>query len=180
MNCEKCGTSIPDGASSCAFCGQAVTIQSSPAQTKSFVSKPKSENMITGIVGALIGATIGGAVILLLSQLGFVASISGLILAVCTLKGYELLGRRLSIKGFVICLVLIAVTPYIADRLDWAIVIQKSFSDMNISLGDAFSIVPDLIAEGYIEKSNYIGNLLMIYVFAALGAFSTLRDLFRK
>ena len=51
------------------------------------------ENMVLGILGAIVGALIGGASIIGLSQLGYIASISGLILAFCTLKGYELLSK---------------------------------------------------------------------------------------
>lgn len=141
---------------------------------------PKRENMITGIVGALIGAAIGAAVIVLLGQLGYVASISGLILAVCTLKGYELLGHQLSIKGAIICLVLILITPYFADRLDWALWLSREFSAEGVTLGEAYAAIPGLIAEGLISKADYIKSLVMIYIFAALGAFGTVRDLFRK
>lgn len=169
MNCNICGRMIPKNTATCPVCGVEVT---PPAM-------PKRENILTGIVGALLGAAIGGAVILLLGRLGFIASISGFILAVCTLKGYELLGRQLSAKGAIICIVLIAVTPYIVDRLDWAFVIQESITDMDITLADAFMAVPDLIEADIIAKTDYLKNLGMLYLFALFGAFSTLRDLFK-
>ncbi len=168
MNCQKCGNEIPAGATYCEHCGQ-------PVQS---LSAEKPENVVTGIVGALLGAAIGGGSVILLSQLGYVAALSGLLLAVCTLKGYELLGGRLSKKGIAICLVLMLVTPYIADRLDWAIVVMKEYS--HVTLGEAFAAIPDLIEADIIEKSKYITNLLMIYGFAVLGAFSTVGSLFRK
>ena len=55
-----------------------------------------------GVVGALIGSLLGAASIILLSQLGYVAAISGVIMAVCALKGYELLGGKLTKKGVII------------------------------------------------------------------------------
>ncbi len=168
MICQKCGNEIPAGATYCVHCGQAVQQ----------IAAEKPENVVTGVVGALLGAAIGGGSVILLSQLGYVAALSGLLLAVCTLKGYELLGGRLSKKGIVICLVLMLVTPYIADRLDWAIVLMKELPD--ITLGEAFAAIPGLIEEDIIEKSSYTTNLLMIYGFAILGAFSTVRGLFRK
>lgn len=180
MNCGNCGNPVEDGASSCSFCGQTVTPEASAMQTQIPVATPKRENVVTGIVGALIGAAIGAAVILLLGQLGYVASISGLVLAVCTLKGYELLGHRLSTKGILICLVLILVTPYFADRLDWAMWICRDLNDDSISVGQVYASIPNLLAEGYLSTAEYIKGLVMIYVFAALGAFGTIRDLFRK
>lgn len=182
MICENCGTTIPEGNTSCAFCGQAVsaanqTQATAQAQTTAIVTPPV-ENVVTGIVGAILGATLGAASIILLSQLGYVAALSGLILAVCTLKGYELLGKTLSKKGLIICIILILVTPYIADRFDWAILIQKSLSEY--TLGEAFMMVPEYIEVGAIEMSDYLLNLVMVYGFAALGAFSTIKDVIRK
>lgn len=192
MNCEKCGNPIADNVSSCESCGHEVAPQDIPTQQydqayqygmegqEEAAPPKKPENVLTGTVGALIGAAIGAGAIILLSQLGYVAAISGLILAVCTLKGYELLGGRLSIKGIIISIVLMLITPYIADRLDWAIVIMNSYSDMGVTFGQAFSAIPALIQEGAIELSDYITNLVMLYVFAAIGAFGTLLSLFKK
>lgn len=168
MNCTKCGALLPEGADCCENCGH---IQNTGV---------KRENVVTGLVGAFLGSLLGAGCIILLSQLGYIASVSGLVLAVCTLKGYELLGGRLSGKGIVICIILMLVTPYIADRIDWAIVIMQEWSDYGVTLGEAFAVFPELIAEGAIEMGAYIKNLLMIYGFAALGAFTTLRNTFKK
>ena len=168
MKCSKCGVEVPEGTVRCDHCGFPIK------------SGEKRENIIAGIVGAFLGALIGAACIILISMLGCIASVSGLILAVCSLKGYELLGGRLSGKGIVICIILMLVTPYIADRIDWAIVIMQEWSDYGVTFGEAFAVFPDLIAEGAIEMGAYIKNLLMIYGFAALGAFTTLRNTFKK
>lgn len=167
MNCKKCGNEIPEGQNICGVCGTAVAAE-------------KHENVVTGIVGAIIGAAIGAGSIIGLSQLGYIASISGLILAVCTLKGYELLGGKLSTKGIVISAVLMLLTPYLADRLDWAIVIKQAWEEYGVTFAEAFAAVPELLADGSIEMSAYVKNLLMIYGFAVLGAFSTLKKTIKK
>jgi hypothetical protein len=140
----------------------------------------KRENFVTGLVGAILGAVIGGASIILLSQLGYIASVSGLILAVCTLKGYELLGGKLSIKGIVASIILVLVTPYLADRIDWAIVLMQEWTEYGVTFGECFAVIPALLEDGSIEMGMYIKNLVMIYGFAALGAFSTLKNALRK
>lgn len=178
MKCTKCGNDVLDK-EFCEHCGAPV---GKPAgkQAVAVAETGKKENVFTGIIGAMLGAVLGGGCIILLSQLGYVASVSGLVLAFCTLKGYELLGRKLSKKGVIICILLVLVTPYIADRLDWAIVVMQEFSDYNITLLEAFAGIPALISEGVIDSGDYIKNLLMIYGFAALGAFSTLRNSVEK
>lgn len=185
MNCPHCGAELVENAAFCSSCGASVNPeqqtpeQQTPAQETPVVPE-KPENMLTGIVGALLGAAIGAGAIILLGQLGYIASISGFVLAVCTLKGYELLGGKLSTKGMIISLILMLVTPYIADRLDWAIVIAKEFSGEGITFGQAFAAVPALIEEGAITKSDYMTNLLMLYGFTLLGAFSTFKGMFKK
>lgn len=190
MNCPYCGEILEENAAVCGSCGASQTPETeTPEAQNPEVRNPeqeapapaeKPENVLTGVVGALLGAAIGAGAIILLGQLGYIASISGFILAVCTLKGYELLGGKLSVKGIVISLILLLVTPYIADRLDWAIIIMKEFSSEGVTFGQAFAAVPGLIAEGAIVQSEYIKNLLMLYGFTILGAFSTFKGLFPK
>lgn len=179
MNCEKCGSPL-SGTTFCENCGHTNEQPAGSAQQTVTAPVSKPENVITGTVGALIGAALGAGSIILLSQIGYIASISGLILAICTLKGYELLGGKLGVKGILISLIFMLATPYLADRLDWAIVVMNAYADEDVTLGQAFAMVPALIEEGAIEESEYIKNLLMIYGFVVLGAFSTVRNLFKK
>ena len=186
MFCPKCGKPTQDVDNVCGYCGQPLKQAAqapvnpaypvnpmNPVQTMpAAVQKP--ENVVAGIVGALLGALIGAAAIILLSMAGYVASISGLILAVCTFKGYELLAGRMTKKGIVISLILILVTPFLADRISWAIVIYQEFSGYyDITFADAFSAVGPFIEEGAIEKSSYISSLVMLYLFTILGAGSS-------
>lgn len=201
MFCEKCGISVPEGATVCDLCGHPVTqnpetdsvTPPTPNYTSSYsveqetelYAQPsvpqKREHPFLGTIGAILGALLGGASIILFSQMGYVAAISGVILAFCTVKGYELLGKRLTNRGAVICIILILIMPYLADRLDWAIALCQSIGEMNgPMLLAAYISVPDLLAEGIIEQSTYTRSLVMVYLFAALGAFGSLKDLFRK
>ncbi len=52
----------------------------------------RKENVLAGLVGAFLGSLIGVACIVGIGQMGYVASISGLVMAVCAIKGYSLLG----------------------------------------------------------------------------------------
>ncbi|MBQ3104690.1 MAG: hypothetical protein IJC59_02375 [Lachnospiraceae bacterium] len=136
-------------------------------------SDQKKENPVGGIVGAMIGTLLGVASIILFSRLGYVAALSGLIMAVCTLKGYELLGGKLSGKGILISTVLMLLMAYMGDRFDWAILVA---GEWDISLGEAFRIIPALLQEDIISPGTYWGNLVMVYLFLVLGAFPTIRS----
>ena len=171
MNCTKCGQEILDTATFCEHCGAEVK----PAEAVTGEVK-KPENVMTGIVGALIGAAIGGASIVLLSQMDVIASISGIILAVCTMKGYELLGGRMTKKGIVISVLLMLAMPYLADRIDWAIRIMNQAQSEGLAwtFGESFQVIPQMIEAGIIEEETYVANLVQLYLFTGLGVVATL------
>ena len=177
MLCPKCQKEVAENATFCEFCGATLAPTSQPAPS---APVEKEESIVAGTVGAFIGALLGALSIILLDRLGFVASISGFILAYCTFYGYKLLGHRLSTAGILICTVLIAATPYLADRACWAMVVMEAYKAEGVTFMTAFMAVPALIEEGAIESGAYIKSLLMLYGFTALGAFSIIRDKFKQ
>lgn len=136
--------------------------------------KTKRENIVTGLVGAFLGSLIGVVCTVVIGQMGYVASVSGLIMAVGALKGYELLGGQLSKKGAVISSILVVAMTYLAHRLTFAV---SLVSALNLSMSDVFlcfQAVPGLVEEGAIEGPAYWGDLAMLYLFTLLGAVPTI------
>ncbi len=125
----------------------------------------KKENMVAGIVGALLGSLIGVAAILLISRLGFVAAVSGMIMGVCCLKGYELLGGKISRTGALICAGIMVVMVYMAVRLDWTLIIIR---DLGWDFFTAFTNV-HYVVKASDNTGNFIMGLVMNYLFTALG-----------
>lgn len=180
--CQLCGQQ--EETESC-IVGNAV-LQICPAcyqqisQTANIESQQKertSENLLGGIVGALLGSLIGAACILLISQLGYVAAISGVVMAVCTLKGYELLGKKLSTKGVVLCVLLMALVTFFTNRLDWAISVNQQ---TGWGFGYSYQSIPYLLSEEAISEGSYYGSLIEIYLFAALGAVPMIRSMLKN
>ena len=132
----------------------------------------KKENVAMGIFGALIGGLIGGASIVLFGQMGMISALSGVILAFCTLKGYELLGKERSVLGTIICVVIMLAVPYFADRVNWALEIVD---ELGLAFGDAFKYVHEVV-EAFSLEEDYWKDLLFIYGFAALGAFTLVKQ----
>lgn len=170
MICSRCGQEIPDHAKICDHCGGEI-LTATPA-----VEMQKPENVVTGTVGALLGAAIGAVVIILLSRMGVVAAVAGIILAVCTLKGYELLGGRLTKKGIAISILVMLAVPYVADRIDWAIAVleQAQSEGLDWTFGECFQVIPQMIEEEIIEKDVYITNLVKLYAFTGIGVLASL------
>ena len=138
-----------------------------------------SENFFMGLIGALLGAVLGGASIILFGQMGYIAALSGLILAFCTLKGYSLLGKGMSTKGAILCVLLMLVTPYVADYLNWAITLYRELEPLGATFKDCWEILPEVLRDSEVH-GDYIGNLIKLYLFVALGGVSLLVSAFKK
>lgn len=131
----------------------------------------KQENVIAGIVGAFLGSLIGVVCTVVIGQLGYVASVSGLVMAVCALKGYEMLGGTLSKKGAVISGLLILVMTYLAHQMDWAV---SAASALEMGVLECFRAIPYFREIGVIDSGSYWGGLVMLYLFTLLGAVPTI------
>ncbi|MCM1065843.1 MAG: FUSC family protein [Eubacterium sp.] len=144
--------------------------------------KPKKENVVGGIVGAVLGSLLGVLCIVLLSQLGYVAALSGVVMAIGVLKGYELLGGRLTKKGIVICVVVMLLMTYLGDRLDWALLLYREGggAEAGFNVFECYRLVPWAISEQMIGMTAYIGNMLFLYLFVLLGAVPTIRSRVRE
>lgn len=131
----------------------------------------KAENVVGGIIGAFLGSLLGVLCIVVLGQLGYVAALSGVVMAVCTMKGYEMLGGKLSTRGIVVSIVLMIVMTYVGNRLDWAILVMR---EVGLDIITSYQSVGYLVSEGMLGAA-YWGNLVMVYLFALLGAVPTVR-----
>lgn len=137
------------------------------------------ENVAAGILGALVGAVIGALVIALIGMAGFVASIGGVALAVCTLKGYEIVGKKLSLKGIFISAFLMIITVFIVQHLDWATEIYAAWSEAgeDISFRAVYRNTFAIINEAGV-MADYIRELAILYLFTIIGAFPTIKKSF--
>ncbi len=137
----------------------------------SFDREPKRENIAAGTLGALLGSLAGVVCIVLVSRLNIVASVSGLVMAVCALKGYEKLAGSLSKKGAAISCVIILLMTYFAHHLDITIELVQ---EIGMSFPDAFLSVPKLLRLDIIDKAVFWGNLALLYLFTLMGAVPTI------
>ena len=126
----------------------------------------QKENFLLGAGGTLLGALIGGAVALFIARLGYVAMAAGIVLGICTIKGYEILGRKLSRKGILISAVLMVITVFLVNQIDLA---MEVVAQLGIEFAYAFRVVNELIFSGDFPD-NYFYNLSMLAVFTLVGA----------
>lgn len=63
------------------------------------------ENVPMGVLGAFLFSLAGGILYFIVYQLGFIAGIAGFVAVICAVKGYKLFGKRESLKGVIISVV---------------------------------------------------------------------------
>ena len=168
MNCELCGTNLAPDTIVCPVCGARVDGTAEP--------KPVRENVALGIVGALIGAMLGGASILLFSKLGYVASLSGVLIAFATLGGYKLLAKGMGKAGLVICIVLMLIVPFLANALDLVLTLHEELSMYGMTMGDTASFLVELIGSDQEVLMAYLKDLGMLYLFVVIGAVGIVKN----
>ena len=146
------------------------------------LNETKVENRVSGTVGAFLFALVGGAIYFALWQVGYIASISGLIAVVCAFKGYELFAKKESTYGIVISVVMavlvIAIAWYLCLSQDLYQAYQEWYEagevDFTITFGGAVRNAYRFLAEPEIARS-YFGSLAIGIGLCALGCISPIR-----
>jgi hypothetical protein len=178
-SCESCGS----GESAiynlggrlhviCPRCLEEMTAQAKAEQTAT------PGNLPAGVVGALLFSLAGVALWVLVNRLGYVAAICGLVLMVCTFKGYEFFGKKMDMAGIVVCILVALFMGFVSQYICIGMDIYDAFRyDYDITLMDALRSVPNFMLDPDLGLiSAYAPDLLMGYLFMALGSFSFVRN----
>ncbi len=128
----------------------------------------RKENPLPGIIGAVLGVLIGSALWIAIAQIGFIAGIAGLAIVFCGMKGYEVLGGKLSKKGIVICIILSCLVILGAEFVSLAIAVYREMNKMyELTFTEALSWMPEVIQRPQtiviIVKDLVVGYLLTIW-----------------
>ena len=141
--------------------------------------RAKKSNFVGGIAGALLGALLGSIVWIIIHRLGYIAGIAGLIMVVCAMKGYSMLGGTLDRKGVIISVVLSLVMVYFANKIAWTWEAYSELKDYGYSF---FEIFRNLIAMAKEEDvmGDYIKDLGIGYLLTAVASVFYIRNALRE
>ena len=134
------------------------------------------ENVMAGIVGAFLFSLVGAAVYFLLHLIGYVASISGLIGAVCAVKGYTVFSKKESKKGIVIAALVSVLVMVIAwyfclayDVYDaYKVAFEAGETDFYFTFIESLRLAPVFLEDPEISRV-YFGNLALGLLFCLVG-----------
>lgn len=136
-----------------------------------------NENIVAGIVGAFLFSLAGAAVYFGLHLIGYIASVSGLIGAVCAFKGYTIFSKKETKKGLIISAVVSLLVIVIAwffclsyDIYDfYKISLEAGEIDVSVSFADSIRLAPVFLEDPDISKA-YFGDLALGLFFCLLGS----------
>ena len=126
------------------------------------------DNVIAGTVGAFLGSLIGVACIVILSKLGYVSAVSGLVMAVCAIKGYALLGGKLTKRGAVISGLFILVMTYVATKLCFALAVMEVATE-EVSFFLIYQNIGLFLEDSELRRI-FLGELALQYLFTLVGS----------
>ena len=140
----------------------------------------KKENLPLGLIGAVIGILLGSVLWVLIGQIGFIAGIAGYAIVFCGMKGYQLLGKKLTKTGIIICIVLSFLAIIGAEVVSLGITAYRELSEYySLTLGESFSLLPELLKEpelvGAVAKDLAIGYILSIWA-----SYSSVKNTWRQ
>lgn len=152
----------------------------------------KDENVILGIIGALVGTFLGLIVWCIIGMAGYIAWIGGLALALGAFYGYTIGSGSFSGSGLVIVAVILILSVYVGNRMVYAMSLRDAFDewgtetceivseyydiDLNASTGEIFKNMSDyidfcdlLVEENIIEydgtmSGDYYSDTLYSYI----------------
>ncbi|MCH5278596.1 MAG: hypothetical protein J1E60_02275 [Christensenellaceae bacterium] len=148
---------------------------------------PETENTLAGIVGAFLFSIGGGLIAFVLSLVGFVAAISGLVTIVLAVFGYDLFSGAkkkgiTSKKAIIIGIIITIVMLFLAECCSWAYELQKVLTEegmTRITFFDCLRILPEVFKETE-ALSSFLLSLILSYVFAAIGCFSYVKQRIKR
>lgn len=134
---------------------------------------------LMGALGALLGAAVGALLWAIVLSIGFIASIVGLAIAFLAAYGYTLFGGKEGKGKIAILIVAIVIGVLLGTALADAYGIYQV-----IQSGGAYGLttadIPDVLYTLFVNDADFrsatLKDLGMGFLFAALGAFGTLKN----
>lgn len=136
------------------------------------------ENVLAGVVGAFLFSLAGGILWFVLYQIGYLASISGLIGVVCAVKGYTFFAKvkeeskKCLVISVITTVIVLAISWYFCVAYDIYLAYQEWFVagevDFKLTFFESVRAVPFFFEESDILV-GYLKDLGLGILFAGLG-----------
>lgn len=137
--------------------------------------EPVESNVILGIIGAIVGACLGGIIWIIIGKIGFIAGIAGFLIITFAIRGYRMLSGSLDKKGQIISLVIGLIMIFVANYVLTAILYSKYLDGFMTAL----KILPTLLRTSEI-LIPFIKDLVIGYLLSIWASIGVLKTIFRR
>lgn len=152
-------------------------------------SMETKENVLAGAVGAFLFSLVGGILWFVLYQIGYVASISGLVGVICAVKGYTFFAKtknestKCLVISMIIAVLVLVISWYLCIGYEIYLAYQAWYAagevDFTLSFFDSVRVIPY-----FFEDSEFLIACIKDFgfglLFAALGIVSYLSSREKK
>ncbi len=148
------------------------------------VKSSSDENVLFGIIGAFLFSLVGGVLYIVLSRIGYIAALSGLIGVVCAIKGYSFFAKKDSKKGIIISVIIAALVLIIAWYVGFCLDMVDAYKDW-LAAGevDYAPTIFEYIPYGFYDLTvnpAYFGDLAISLLLGAVGCGSYVATLLKR
>ena len=138
------------------------------------------ENVLLGIIGAVIGSLPGLIIYLVLEYLNFSSFFAALVIMLGSAYGYKWFAKTLKEKGLIISLIVGFIFIILANEISCAYSLYVEYSSLyKINIIDAYKAMPYYIANSESFRSSYIQSLVITIIFGVIGSLSNV-GLYRR
>ena len=178
--CAKCGLQTESKNVTCPFCGSEEFNAPTSNSTNPLEEFDDEENVLTGIIGAVLFSLIGGVVYFLLYKIGIIAGIAGFATFALANYGYGLFGKcrkKNSKIGVIVSAILTFVVIFITNN--YVCLASDIMGAFNITFAESFDRIPEFMADSEVSSAVY-ENLAFGLLFAFIAIISDFVKAFKK
>ncbi|MEE1113645.1 MAG: hypothetical protein UHN88_01035 [Eubacterium sp.] len=125
--------------------------------------KAPKENVLFGILGALIGGAIGFGLMLALDCIGYWPFPGAIIMGIASTFLYLKFAGHISWKGVIVVVAVCVFCAYAVERVSWAIELIKQLKEIGeeATFGEAFRYIPYMVEDELVDAGSYYANYIV-------------------
>ena len=159
--CKYCGNQMDlgffaIGGTVDTMCTQCFNKKQAETSNLAMTEANKQFNLPMGVLGAVLGAFLGGLIWIITYQLGFLLFITGAVIVFLSCMLLKKMGGKFTVGGLVIALAASLVMIFVAEYLALGIsIFIENGSDFNLSLGESFDLLNMILFDRSLSDIGY-------------------------
>ena len=139
----------------------------------------KQQSLIKGIIGAFIGASLGGVIWVIIGSFGFIASIAGLAIAYFASAGFSIMKGKMVRATPVIIALITLIVVFVANFATVFLSVSNELGN-DITFSEKINLLVDTIINNNDVLFTYLKDLGIGILFAGFGAYRVIRSMHKK